>query len=171
MTNATVTREHGRASVRLERRLRDHPTTVWRSLTDRELLRSWFPCDVVVDGGRWVLGAAISFTFPPDVIDMTLTGDVLDAEEGSRLSFRWGDEILRFELSEVGSDTLLVLVDELSPSHAARNAAGWEDCLDRLMGRAVAPHTWRERFAQYQRDFEPILGPQEGPPAGYKGTL
>jgi uncharacterized protein YndB with AHSA1/START domain len=169
-TDATVSSESGRTSVRLERRLVDPPPVVWRTLTHREELRSWFPCDVIVDGGQWVVGAAISFPVPPEVMDMTLSGEVLNVEEPTRLSFRWGDEILRFELSDVDSATLLVLHNELPPAFAARNAAGWDDCLDRLMGLTVRPNAWREHFAQYQRDFEPILGPQEGPPTEYKGT-
>src|ERR1700728_1696173 len=143
MTDATVSQENGRTSIRLERRLADSPHVVWRALTEREELRSWFPCDVIVDGGRWVVGASISFPFPPDVIDMTLTGDVVEVDEPTRLAFRWGDEILRFELTEVDGGTLLVLLDELLPSRAARNAAGWDDCLDRLVGRTVEPHAWR----------------------------
>jgi uncharacterized protein YndB with AHSA1/START domain len=171
VTHATVSTEDGRTSVHLERRLADPPETVWRALTDREELRSWFPCDVIVEGGRWVVGAAISFPFPPDVIDMTLAGEVVEVAEPSQLSFRWGEEMLGFELMEEDGGTLLVLSNELSPAFAARNAAGWEDCLDRLMGRTVDPLAWRERFAQYEGEFEPILGPQEGPPVEYKGTI
>jgi hypothetical protein len=52
---------------------------------------------------------------------------------------------------------------------AARNAAGWEVCLDRLAGRNPAPDAWRPRFDAYVVAFEPELGPQEGPPTGYKG--
>jgi hypothetical protein len=102
---------------------------------------------------------------------MTLAGDVLAVEEPSHLSFRWGDEILRFYLGDDGGATRLVLVNELPPAFAARNAAGWDDCLDRLMGLPVDANSWRENFSQYQNEFEPLLGPQEGPPAEYKGTL
>jgi uncharacterized protein YndB with AHSA1/START domain len=171
VTDATVSTEGERASVRLERHLPDPPAIVWQALTERDQLRAWFPCDVAVDGGRWVVGAGITFTFPPDVIDMTLSGEVLDVEEPSRLTYRWGDEVLRFELIEENGGTLLVLLDELPPSIAARNAAGWDDCLDRLLGRATNSGAWREHFNRYQREFEPMLGPQEGPPAEYKGTL
>jgi uncharacterized protein YndB with AHSA1/START domain len=171
MTNATASIEGGRASVRLERHLVDPPALVWRALTERDRLRTWFPCDVEVDDGRWRVGAGITFTFPSEVIDMTLRGEVTEVEEPSRLAYRWGDEVLRFELSDDDGGTLLVLFDELPPSFAARNAAGWDDCLDRLVGLTANSRAWREHFKQYQREFEPILGPQEGPPAEYKGTL
>lgn len=171
MTDPTASTEGGRASVRLERHLVDPPAIVWQALTDRDQLRSWFPCDVVVDGGRWILGAKITFILPPEVIDMTLRGEVLEVEEPSRLAYRWGDEVLRFELSEEDGGTLLVLIDELPPAFAARNAAGWDDCLDRLAGGKATSGAWREHFHQYQKEFEPILGPQEGPPAEYQGEL
>jgi uncharacterized protein YndB with AHSA1/START domain len=170
MTDATLVTGGNRPAVRLERVLSDPPPVVWRALTERERLREWFPCDVIVAGGRWEAGAAISFPFPPEVIDMTLTGEVLAADEPKLLCYTWGEETLRFELYPEGEGTRLVLTDQLPPGAAARNAAGWDDCLDRLTGLTPAPDAWKSRFAAYSAAFEPELGPQEGPPAGYKGA-
>ncbi|HEX6521075.1 MAG TPA: SRPBCC domain-containing protein [Streptosporangiaceae bacterium] len=170
VTAATlVTDDVQHPAVRLERHLSDPPAVVWQALTDREQLRGWFPCDVVVDGGRWEPGAAIEFAFPPEVIDMTLTGQVLEVDEPKRLAFTWGEETLRFDLSPEDGGTRLVLIDELPASAAARNAAGWDDCLDRLAGGRPAPDAWNSRFQRYSDAFAPVLGAQEGPPAGYKG--
>jgi uncharacterized protein YndB with AHSA1/START domain len=169
MTDATLVTGGSRPAVRLERILSDPPPVVWRALTEREHLKEWFPCDVIVAGGRWEAGAAISFPFPPEVIDITLTGEVLAADEPKLLSYTWGEEILRFELYPEGEGTRLVLIDQLPPGAAARNAAGWDDCLDRLAGLPAVPEAWKSRFAAYSAAFEPELGPQEGPPAGYKG--
>jgi uncharacterized protein YndB with AHSA1/START domain len=170
MNNGTLVTTGPRPAVRLERHLPDPPTVVWQAITDREQLRSWFPCDVIVANSRWEIGAAITFTFPPDVIDMTLTGTVLAVDEPSTLVFTWGEEILRFELSAENGGTHLVLIDELPAGAAARNAAGWEVCLDRLTGLDPSDDAWRPRFDGYVDAFEPVLGPQEGPPVGYKGT-
>jgi len=157
-------------AVRLERHLPDPPPVVWQAITDRGQLKEWFPCDVIVDGGRWVVGAAITFPFPSAVIDMTLTGTVLAVEEPTLLSYTWGaGEVLRFELYPEGAGTRLVLIDQLPPGWAARNAAGWEDCLDRLAGRPADPAAWPRRFAAFSAAFEPVIGPQEGPPAAYQG--
>jgi uncharacterized protein YndB with AHSA1/START domain len=169
MNNATLLSDGARPSVRLERHLPDPPSVVWRAITDREQLSSWFPCDVVVAGGRWEVGAAITFPFPREVIELTLTGEVLTVDEPNALAFSWGDEILRFELSPADGGTRLVLIDELSAGIAARNAAGWEVCLDRLNGLNPGRNAWRPHFEGYAVAFEPALGPQEGPPAGYKG--
>jgi uncharacterized protein YndB with AHSA1/START domain len=169
MNKATLLADGGRPSVRLERHLPDPPSVVWRAITDREQLRSWFPRDVVVAGGRWEVGATITFPFPPEVIDRTLTGEVLAVDEPNALAFSWGEEILRFTLSAADGGSRLVLVDELPAGIAARNAAGWEVCLDRLAGIDAGPDAWRPRFEGYVLAFEPALGPQEGPPAGHSG--
>jgi uncharacterized protein YndB with AHSA1/START domain len=172
MTDATLDTTAARPAVRLERYLPDPPQVVWQAITDRAQLREWFPCDVIVEGGRWEVGAAISFPFPQQVIEMTLTGTVLAVDEPKLLSYTWGDdEILRFELLPEGTGTRLVLSDQLQASWAARNAAGWDDCLDRLAGLPGDKDAWPRRFAAYSAQFEPVIGPQEGPPAGYKGDL
>src|SRR5215510_4563314 len=98
MTNAMLLAGGARPAVRLERVLSDPPAVVWRALTEREQLRSWFPCDVIVNGGRWEPGAAITFPFS-DPIHLTLTGVVLEVDEPHALAFSWGDDTLRFELS------------------------------------------------------------------------
>jgi uncharacterized protein YndB with AHSA1/START domain len=169
MNDATLITDRARPAVRLERLLPDSPPVVWQALTDREQLRSWFPCDVIVEGGRWEVGAAITFPFPPEVIDMTLAGKVLELDEPNILVFSWGEEVLRFELTARDNGTQLVLIDELPPGAAARNAAGWDVCLDCLIGLDPPRDAWQPRFDIYSAAFAPVLGPQEGPPAGYKG--
>jgi uncharacterized protein YndB with AHSA1/START domain len=169
MSKATLVTDRAHPAVRLERLLPDPPHIVWRALTDREELRSWFPCDVIVEGGRWQVGAPLTFPFPPEVIDMTLTGEVRELDEPHVLEYTWGGEILRFELTPEGDGTRLALIDELQASAAARNAAGWETCLDRLEGREPAGDVWQSRFDVYAASFEPSLDAQDGPPAGYKG--
>lgn len=172
MTDGTLDTTGAKPAVRLSRHLPDPPEVVWQAITERDQLKAWFPCDVIVSGGRWMVGATITFPFPPEVIDMTLTGTVLAVEEARLLSYTWGeDEVLRFELFPEGFGTRLVLTDELRAGWAARNAAGWEDCLDRLAGLPAEPDAWRRRFAAYSAEFEPVIGPQEGPPAEYKGEV
>lgn len=168
MRNATLLTDGARPAIRLERQLPDPPEIVWRALTERDQLRSWFPCDVIVEGGEWVPGATITFPFPPEVIDMTLTGEVIEVDEPRRLVFTWGDDTLCFELTPNDGGTRFALANELPGAHAARNAAGWDTCLDRLAGIDAAPEAWRSRFDAYAAEFEPVVGQQEGPPAGVK---
>lgn len=169
MTDATLLTGGPRPAVRLERHLPDAPEIVWQALTEPEQLRSWFPSEVEVDGDEWKAGASVTFRFPPEVIDLTLTGEVLEVDEPRLLVFTWGEETLRFELSADAGGTRLVLVDELPANAAARNAAGWETCLDRLAGIESSPDAWVPRFQAYAATFEPTIGVQDGPPAGYEG--
>lgn len=166
MSDATLTTPQGTqaAAVRLERVLPDPPAVVWQALTEREQLKSWFPCDVIVDGDTWRPGASITFPFGPEADNVTLTGEVLEVREPERLAFTWGEETLRFELLPHDGGTRLILVDELPAGFAARNAAGWDVCLDKLSGRNPADDAWRPLFAGYTAAFTATLGPQEGPP-------
>ena len=157
-----------RPSVRFERDLPDPPGAVWRALTDPQELKSWFPCEILAE--RWEAGAALRFVFPEHE-EYNMAGVVLECDEPRVLAYTWGEETLRFELTptEAGG-TRLVLFDELAPGIAARNAAGWQLCLERLAGREPASDAWRPLFAQYSAAFEPELGPQEGPPPGFEET-
>jgi len=158
-----------RASLRLERHLVDPPQVVWGALTSRDQLLTWFPCDVEVVGGTWKVGAAILFRFSPEVIDLTLHGQVLAVDEPRLLSFTWGEETLRFDLSVEGTGTRIILTDELPPGIAARNAAGWEQCLLRLARHDLpGESSWKASFDAYAAEFFPEFGPQEGPPSDHK---
>src|SRR5439155_23809797 len=95
--------------------------------------------------------------------DMTLTGEVVAVDEPRLLAFTWGGDSLRFELSPHENGTRLVLIDELPSGWAARNAAGWEVCLDRLAGLDTEA-AWQPRFDRYAAEFAPVVGEQEGPP-------
>ena len=87
MTDAAILTVAGRPTVRLQRQLIDPPPVVWPAITEREQLQSWFPCDAIVAGGEWRVGAEILFSFPREVIDMTLSGEVLEVDWPSRLAF------------------------------------------------------------------------------------
>jgi uncharacterized protein YndB with AHSA1/START domain len=166
MRDGTVHRDGERAVIRFERDLPDPPAVVWRAITDRAELKAWFPCDVIVES--WTTGASLEFVFTEHAV--TLTGTVLAVDEPRRLAYTWGEETLRFELAPTSSGgTRLVLTDELGRSQAARNAAGWEICLERLAGRSPAGGVWRPLFDHYVASFRPGLGPQEGPPLGFEG--
>jgi hypothetical protein len=78
--------------------------------------------------------------------------------------FTWGEDKIFFELSAAVGGTSFVLTEELSAAKAARNAAGWEVCLERLTAGAVG-EDWTSRFARYTATYEPLLGAQDGPPS------
>lgn len=162
MTRAALQTDGPRPAVRLQRHLSKPPAAVWRAITEPEEQRAWFPGVILTD--TWAVGASLTFQEE----QMTFTGTVLELDEPHLLVFTWGPDTLRFELSPSSSGgTNLVLIDELPAETAARNAAGWDVCLDRLVGQ-VGAADWKSLFDTYTAEFEPVLGPQEGPPPGYE---
>lgn len=96
-----------------------------------------------------------------------MPGTVLECSEPHRLVFTWGEDTIGFELSPAESGTTFVLTEQLGAAKAARNAAGWEVCLERLVAGTVG-EDWAPRFQHYSAAYEPVLGPQDGlPSSGY----
>jgi uncharacterized protein YndB with AHSA1/START domain len=161
MQDATLATGSGRPVIRLERRLSRSPSEVWRALTEREELNAWFPCDVLTE--TWKVGASLRFVFRGGEWH-DLEGTVLECDEPRTLSFTWGDETLRFELTADDGGTQMVFTNELDAPSAARNSAGWIICLEHLEGRATEEDLWKDLFDRHVAAFVPALGPQEGPP-------
>jgi hypothetical protein len=90
------------------------------------------------------------------------------------LEFSWGTDVLRFELAQAGGGTRLTLIDRIDQKgKAARDAAGWHECLDRLehalAGTTPRPpgEVWKEVQSQYKEQFGPEAS-TIGPPAQVK---
>ncbi len=176
---ASFTQEGSRFTLALERRLAHPPEKVWRVLTERELLQQWFPCDVE---GEWKQGAPLRFTFlhgeGEGLSEEELSGEVLTVERPRLLEFRWGTHHFRCELHAEGDGCRLVFSETLDdPSVGARNAAGWELCLDNLeslvQGASILRfvlEVWRKKFSHYARKFEAQMGPQQGLPEHYPAS-
>ena len=176
--DATLEREGRRYVLKVERRLAHPPNKVWRTLTERELLRQWFPCDVE---GEWKEGAELRFVFlhgeGEGLPDEDLRGEVLTVQPPVLLEFRWGTHLLKLELTPDGDGCRLRLSESFEdPSWGARNAAGWEMCLENLEllieGAALvkfAAGVWKTKFKRYVEKFEPAVGPQQGPPEDHPG--
>jgi len=167
MTEATLLRAGTRPVLRFERHLPQSIDTVWRAVTDPVEMLAWFPTRIEID--EWKVGAPLSHVFEDHDID-PLPGRVLTWDPPHRVSFTWGTDTIGFELTPASDGgTTFVLTEELGASIAARNAAGWEVCLDRLE-HGVEGEPWNARFDRYVAAFEPMLGRQEGPPPGHRET-
>lgn len=161
MHEATLLRAGDRPVLRFERHLPRPVADVWRAVTDPEEMRAWFPTRVEID--EWAVGASLVHHFDDAPVD-PLPGTVLAWDPPRRVSFTWGNDTITFELAPAADGgTTFVLTEELDVHHVARNAAGWEVCLDRLVGVADAD-PWQPRFDRYVAAFEPTLGHQDGPP-------
>jgi uncharacterized protein YndB with AHSA1/START domain len=164
MREATLISAGEKPVLRFERFLPRPVEEVWRAVTEPEGLKAWFPTRIEI--ARWETGATLTHHFDDQPVP-PLPGRVLECSAPRRLVFTWGDDTIGFELTPAEGGTLFVLTEELGASVAARNAAGWEVCLDRLVD-GTPGEDWTPRFERYRATFEPVLGAQEGPPTGVK---
>ena len=93
-------------------------------------------------------GGAGKFTFPEYDVE-PMPGRVLELDPPRVFMFLWGEDTLRLELAPEEDGTRLTLVQTLrSQDEAARNAAGWHVCLDKLGGEES---DWEPYYAEYER--------------------
>ena len=158
--------------IRFRRRLAHPPERVWRSLTEPEHLKSWFPDRVT---GEWRVGARLRFVDAGNQAQ-GFEGEVLAYDPPTLLEFTWGQDTLRFEIEPDGQGATLVLLhtfDQLGK--AARDAAGWHACLDALEQELdgsspawTAADRWREVHPTYVESFGETAA-TIGPPAQAEG--
>lgn len=151
-----------------ERRLSHPVDRVWQAISEPDDLEHWFPSKVVVD--ELSAGAEMSFEFEDMPLDapLAMTGHITEVDPPRLLGFTWGEDHLRFELDPNEGEkgcTLRLTVTLGTRDKAARDAAGWHVCLDRLErvvagedGPAATGVTsdWRALYEEYQRRGAPV---------------
>jgi uncharacterized protein YndB with AHSA1/START domain len=167
MKEGLLEQAEGRWRLRFTRRLAHPPEKVWRALTEPEHLAAWFP--TTIEGDR-AEGAKLRFNFR-DGEAPGFDGELLTYRPPELLEFAWGPDLLRLELRPDGDGTELTLLDTLEElGKAARDAAGWHVCLDRLgahlNGAEARPESeWVTVYSEYVDHFGPeasTIGPPEG---------
>lgn len=162
----TLHAENGRFVLRFERRLAHPAEKVWKALTDRAELAYWFPTDIEADLRP---GAKMRFVFRNGE-GPALDGEVLEYDPPRVFAYRWGNDVLRWELHPRDGGCLLVFTQVIDEQgRAARDGAGWHVCLDHLAARLDGtepppPDTWRQVHAGYVSRFGPEAA-TIGPPA------
>jgi len=144
-------------TLRFARLLPHAPATVWRALTEPDHLAAWFPAAVE---GDLKVGSRLTFSFPEMNVPV-FEGTVLAFEPPRLFELVWGDEQLRFVLTEHSAGTLLTFTASFAElGRAARDGAGWHVCLDLLafeISGQAAPWSsddrWREVHRQYVASF------------------
>ncbi len=141
-------------------RILEHPREeVWAALTQAEQIPSWGP--FTTDRDLTTIGAVqLAHVDMPEADERQ--GYVLEVNAPHLLVFRWGADILRWELSCDGDKTSLILRHRFADRQQAPSyAAGWHLCLDGLAGTltgekmpSMAGHNamkygWEELYAQY----------------------
>jgi uncharacterized protein YndB with AHSA1/START domain len=132
----------GRPVLRFERLLRHSPGKVWKAITDPAELAHWFPARVATE---LRVGAPMRFTFESDPaeggpVTETPGGEIIEFDPPKVFAYRWGQDVLRWELVPEDSGCRLHFSHVLSDAQggaaaAGRNAAGWDVCLDALSTR------------------------------------
>ena len=170
MTTGKLEDLGGRWRLRFTRELAHPQEKVWRAITEPEHMQAWFPQEVL---GDWVVGGPLVFSSPegrgPD-----FDGEVLAYQPQSLVEFRWGTDVIRLELAARADGCTLTLLDTFDEvGKAARDAAGWHECLDRLAddldkgGLSFQPgQRWAEVHPRYVEAFGPEAA-AIGPPPGY----
>jgi uncharacterized protein YndB with AHSA1/START domain len=155
--------------LRFSRRLEHAPDKVWRAVIEPEHRDAWFPQRIV---GDWRVGAPLRFVSEHGDFD----GKVLAYEPPTLVEFLWGTDVIRLEVQPDGSGTLLTLSDTFAEQgKAARDAAGWHECLDTLeatlTGKAPSWQPggrWKAVHPDYVEQFGPeaaTIGPPQSSPA------
>lgn len=167
-------------ALRFERRYHHPVERVWRALTEPSELARWFPSNVE---GERAVGATLSFVDdaqraaareagePTRADGPMARGTVVVYDPPTVFSFTWGGELLRFELTPEGDgeETMLVFTQYLSDrAVAARNGAGWDQCLlalDTLLGE-IDPAEHDDDWMAVYEDYLDRMGPPLGAPTG-----
>jgi uncharacterized protein YndB with AHSA1/START domain len=155
----------GRSTLRFERVLPHARDRVWRAVTEPDELVRWFPTAVIYEPR---VGAPMQFDFGGEHGLDVWPGEVLAWEPQRVFAFRWGEDELRFELSDAdagaGAGTRLVFTHDFAhqPGKEARDGAGWSACFDAfdalLAGAGEAkPGDWAAHHEQLVADFGELL--------------
>lgn len=136
----------------------DYPISaqeLWNYVSNPAQMKHWFPFAPRYEP---VVGSPIYFSgdkYSPD-----FEGTILSYKEGEELAFDWGGSTLELFVKEESNGARIILIDHLiTEQEAARNAAGWEQCLaelDKLVAGqpAQGPHdetaiSWKPIYEAY----------------------
>lgn len=170
MNNGTLEQVGSRWRLRFVRRLAHPQKRVWQSLTEHEHLSAWFPSEVL---GERTTGAKLTFRHAGQDFPETY-GEVVRCEPPSLLEFTWGGETVSFEVEPDGSGSVLTLLVTLAEQGtAARDGAGWHECLDLLEVSLDGGRPWPlgQHWAVLGATYAAAFGPGAsaiGPPEGWR---
>jgi uncharacterized protein YndB with AHSA1/START domain len=157
-----------RWTLTFTRRLPHPISKVWAAITEAEHLATWFPDEIV---GERKAGAPLKFV---NSQGGSFEGEVLAFEPPSVMELLWGTDTLRIELAADDTGTVLTLTDTFDElGKAARDGAGWHECLGRLDAEldGTEPRPWGGCWREVHPRYVDALGPEAstiGPPEGWE---
>jgi uncharacterized protein YndB with AHSA1/START domain len=146
--------------LRFTRELAHPAETVWQAVTEPRHLEAWFPQRIV---GEWTVGGPLKFEAPSGE-HPAFDGEVLACDPPTLLEFRWGADVIRFEIKPHagGAGCTFVLTDAFDElGKAARDSAGWHTCIDALehhLDGTTPPWTSRERWNEVHAGYVEKFG-------------
>jgi uncharacterized protein YndB with AHSA1/START domain len=163
LAEVAYTAQDDRWTLVFVREMRHPPERVWAALTQPAELAGWAPFDA--DRDLASPGEA-TLTMVDGETRMDLPATVIRAQAPSLLEYRWGDDLLRWELAPSATGTRLTLRHTVGDGDfLAKAAAGWHLCLAvadlRLGGEDVGPirgrdamnHGWQELHDAYAAEL------------------
>jgi len=162
----TLVQLHGHGAVRYERVYPHTAQRVWRALIEPASIKAWFPTSIIgltEAAASAQKGAKLRFIFEGDD-GPELHGELRVCEPPRVLEYSWGDELLRFELSETGPSgkhcKLVFTATFTERSQAPRDAVGWHLCLDNLSRNleGQAPEPASTRFTELTARYLEAIG-------------
>lgn len=102
-----------------------------------------------------------SLQIPSEYADFD--GEVLAVQPPSLLEFRWGSDFIRLQVAPDPEGSVLTLIDRIDQrGKAARDAAGWDDCLERLAHHlaGTSPEAPGERWKAVHPSYVEKFGPE-----------
>ncbi|WP_165822546.1 SRPBCC family protein [Paenibacillus montanisoli] len=133
LDHPALARMDGEWVLILQRTL-EHPIeNVWAALTESEQLPAWGP--FAVDRDLTSTGPVALSHVNHAEENESRQGEVLTVQAPHLLIFKWGSDILRWELSSNEGKTVLILRHRFTDyAMASSMAAGWTLCLKGLTG-------------------------------------
>jgi uncharacterized protein YndB with AHSA1/START domain len=152
---------HGRTTLVLTRDFAGNRDSVWRMLTDPDILQRWAPYTADRDLSR--VGRCVLRMLGGDGgTETEIPSVVLVADSPVLLEHSWASDLLAWHITTIGAASRMTLHQTLADeTMASANAAGWHLCLgvaeSVLAGKVVPPirgmeamdHGWRELNERY----------------------
>ncbi|WP_127588323.1 SRPBCC family protein [Paenibacillus koleovorans] len=163
----SLSRQAGEWVLVLKRTLNHPIEDVWAALTEAQQLPAWGP--FASDRDLLSTGPVTLSHVNYEKEDAVRQGEVIAVEPPHLLLFQWGPDLLRWELSSTGNQTILVLQHRFRESGMSPSfAAGWTLCLKGLTGILEGKpmpsmagsnamlYGWKELHDEFKKRFEAI---------------
>lgn len=150
----------GRWAVRFERVFTHSRAKVWRSLTETDQLRHWFVDILDYDRTQYSIEPGARLEFVAKTGGAPTFGEIIEVDPPRLLEYSWGEEILRWELEELGDESCRLIFVNVFPDRdsAPGLGAGWHVGLDRLEAHLAGAAEFRAAWDQLTEHYAQAFG-------------